>query len=237
MRAKREGTVLETGRQEEHDVHRLSIRSTSTRSSLLSDNSHSEPLSSSSQSEPSRHPPLPGFGRKSNISGGGGRDSQQSTCFQADSLCGFNVGVQFTQNDRVQAELVDELRSRGHWEQDSVTDGKEALDTSELEAIFHGAPGCGVVQKNVSEGNEKNDTQESLLWAELSYGSAKKKNTTALNAVSHLNYIYILICYKHCIYLQCTHISVFFHFFYFLLCFVTNILIISVPVTVLYIPV
>lgn len=177
VKVKREGIGLDTGRQEEHDVvHRLSMRSTSTGSSLLSDNSHSQQLSSSSQSELSRHPALPGLGHNSNISGSGGRDSQQSACFQADSLCEFNVGGQFNQNDHLQAELVDELRSRGPWKQDSVTDSKEALDTSELEAVLHGAPGCGVVQKNGSEGNE------SPLWGELSCGSTKKKNTTALNA-------------------------------------------------------
>ncbi|XP_062278417.1 protein SOGA3a [Scomber scombrus] len=184
VRAKREETGLDTERQDEHNVvHRLSMRSTSTGSSLLSDNSHSQPLSSSSQSELSRHPPLPGFGCNSNISGSGGRDSQQSSCFQADNHCDFNVSGQFTQNDHVHAELLDELRSRGPWKQ--VTDIREAVDTLELEAIFHGAIGCGVVQKNGSEGNERNvhvDSQESLLWEELSFSSTRKKNTTALNA-------------------------------------------------------
>ncbi|KAM7382584.1 hypothetical protein PAMP_002310 [Pampus punctatissimus] len=179
VRAKREGNGLDTGRQEQHDVvHRLSIRSTSTGSSKLSDNSHSEPLSTSSQSEPGRHPPSTGFGHNNNICSGDGRDS-----FLAASLCDFNVGGQFTQSDHLQAELVEELR--GPWKQDSHTDGKKAVDISELEAIFHGAPECAVVQQTVSEGNEKNvhnDTQGSLLWEEFSYGSAKKKNTTALNA-------------------------------------------------------
>ncbi|KAM9352890.1 protein SOGA3a [Symphorus nematophorus] len=187
VRAKREGTGLDSGRQHDDEVaHRLSIRSTSTGSSLLSDNSRSEPFSSSSQSEPIRLSPLPGFCRNRNTSGSGcvGTDIQHSTCFQADSLCEFNVGGQLTQN--LQPELVDELRFRSSWQQDSVTDSKEAVDTTELDAVFHGAPGCGVSQKNVFKDNEINPAhvraQESPLWSELSYGSDKKKNTTALNA-------------------------------------------------------
>lgn len=189
MRAKREGTRLDCGRQDDDDVvQRLSIRSTSTGSSQLSDNSRSEPLSSgsSSQSEPIRHSPLPGFGRSRNISGSGrvGTESHHSSCFQADSLCELNVGGQFSQGDHSQPDLVDELRSRGTWQQDSITDSKGAVDTTELDAI-HGAPGCGVSQKNVSKDESP---RESPLWSELSYGSDKKKNTTALNAVSVSDY-------------------------------------------------
>ncbi|XP_044063827.1 uncharacterized protein LOC122881567 isoform X2 [Siniperca chuatsi] len=188
VRAKREGTELDSGRQGDDDVvHRLSVRSTSTGSSLLSDNSRSEALSTSSQSEPIRHSPLPGFVHNRNISGSGcvGTDSHHLTCFQVDSLCEFNGGGHFTQNDHSQPELVDELRSRCTWQQDSVTDSKEAVDTTELDAIFHGAPGCGLQQKNVSKENEKSvhvSPQERPLWSELSYSSDKKKNTTALNA-------------------------------------------------------
>lgn len=189
MRAKREGTGLDGRRQDNDDAaYRLSIRSISTGSSLLSDNSRSEPLSSSSQSEAIRHSPLPGFGRKRNISGCVGTDSHHSTCFQADSFCEYNIGGQFTQNDVSQPETVDELRSRRPWQQDPVTDSKEAVDTTELDAIFHGAPG----QKNVSKDDEKNDhvsPQESPRWSERSCGSDKKKNTTALNAVSVSNYL------------------------------------------------
>ncbi|XP_035862134.1 uncharacterized protein LOC116035282 isoform X2 [Sander lucioperca] len=181
VRIKREGTGLDSGRQvDDNVVHRLSVRSTSTGSSLLSDN---EPLSSSSLSEPIRHPPLPGFGRNRNISGSDrvGRDGHHSTFFQADSLFEFGVGGQVTQNEHSQPEQVDELRSRGTWQQDSATDSKEAVDTMELDAMFPGAPGCGVPQKNVSYGNENNfRPEESPL--QLSYGSDKKKNTTALNA-------------------------------------------------------
>ncbi|XP_029307104.1 uncharacterized protein LOC115021095 isoform X2 [Cottoperca gobio] len=178
---KREEIGLDSGRQHNDDVlHRLSIRSTSAGSSLLSDN---EPLSSSSQSEPIRHQPLPGFGGNRNFSDCVGRDGHHSTCFQADSMYEYDVGGQFTQIDHSQPEPVDELR--GTWQQDSVTDGNEAVDIMKLDALFHGAPGCAMPQKNVSNGNESNvpvSPEESLLWAELSYGSEKKKNTTALNA-------------------------------------------------------
>ncbi|XP_059195291.1 protein SOGA3a [Centropristis striata] len=169
---------LDSGRQEgdEDAVHRLSVRSTSTGSSLLSDN---EPLSSSSQSLQIRHPPSPGFCGNRNISG---IDGHHSTCFQEDSLCDFDAGGQFTQ-----PELVDALRSRGTWQQDSLTDSKEAVDTIDLDAMFHKALGCGVLQKNVSniQSNEDNvhvSPEESPLWAEQSYSTDKKKNTTALNA-------------------------------------------------------
>ncbi|XP_071325650.1 microtubule cross-linking factor 2-like isoform X2 [Trachinotus anak] len=161
VRAKREGTGLDSGTQDDDDVvHRLSTRCTSTGSSLLSDNSRSEPLSSSSHSEPSRQPPLPGFGHNRNMSGGScsGGDSHQPTC--------------------------PEMRSRATWQQDSVDDSKDAVDTTELDAIFQDGAGSRMPQKSASEGNENNvhvRPQESPVWSELSYGS-DKKNTTALNA-------------------------------------------------------
>ncbi|XP_018540087.1 uncharacterized protein KIAA0408 isoform X2 [Lates calcarifer] len=188
VRAKRDGAGLDSGRQDDDDVvHRLSIRSTSTGSSLLSDNTRSEPLSSSSQSEPNRQLLAPGFGHNRNISGGGcgSRESHQPTCFQADSICEFIADGQFSQNNHSQSALVDELRSRGTWQKNSVDDSKDTVDTAELDVIFHGAPGYGMSQKNVSKGNENNahvGPQESPVWAELIYGSDKKKNTTALNA-------------------------------------------------------
>uniref|UniRef100_UPI0037E8FB8F protein SOGA3a isoform X2 n=1 Tax=Semicossyphus pulcher TaxID=241346 RepID=UPI0037E8FB8F len=188
VRVKREGTGLISGRQDHDDIiHRLSIRSTSTGSSLLSDISRSEPLSSSSQSETIRHSPSPGFGRSRNISGSGcsGTESQRSACFNADGLFEFNVGGQFTQSDPSQPELLEELRARGTWQKDSVTESQEAVDTTELGAIFHAAPAGAVSQRHVSKDPENNVNarpQESPLWAELSYGSDKKKNTTALNA-------------------------------------------------------
>ncbi|XP_029928791.1 protein SOGA3a isoform X2 [Myripristis murdjan] len=195
VRAKREGTELETGvdngAQDDDVALRLSIRSTSTGSSLHSDQSHSEPISSSSQSEPSRHPPFPGFYRHGNISDAGcsGRsgDSHHSSGFQGNSLFEPNIDGQFTQNDCTKPELVDELRFRSPRQRDSVTDSKDTVDTAELEALFHGAPACGVPQRNsgTSKGNVKNvhgGSQESHLSSELNYGSDKKKNTTALNA-------------------------------------------------------
>ncbi|CAI5663067.1 unnamed protein product [Oreochromis niloticus] len=136
VRTKRAGAGLDSGRQDAASdaVHRLSIRSTSTGSSLLSDNSHSEPLSSSSQSEPNRHPSLPGLYHNRSISVDGG--------------CGT-------------------------WQQSSVTDNKEDVDTAALDADYHGAPECGVKKENVCKGNEERD---------LSDGSDKKTNTIALNA-------------------------------------------------------
>ncbi|XP_034410189.1 protein SOGA3a [Cyclopterus lumpus] len=175
VRVKRE--VKGGGRRGDNDdVHALSIRSTSTGSSLLSDN---EPLSSSSsggsQSEPTRHPPLPGLGHNRDI---GGREAHHSSCFQAGSLCGYDNGGRFTQSDHLKHGPVDELSPRGTWRLDS--DGEEAADTIELDATFDGAP-----QENVSNTHGTNihvPPEERPLWAELSYGSDKKKNTTALNA-------------------------------------------------------
>lgn len=193
MRAKREGTGLDSGRKYDGDdgAHRLSVRRTSTNSSLLSDNSHSEPLSSSSPSEPSRQSALPGFGHSRNISGGG----DQPTCFPAaDSHCDFHDDGQFTKKEHSHPVLL-ELRSRGTWEQGSVGHGREAVDTAELDAIFQGAPGCGLPQRSASKGNENNvhvRPQESPAWSELSYGS-DKKNTTALNAVRAMNNVHCLI--------------------------------------------
>ncbi|CAI5663065.1 unnamed protein product [Oreochromis niloticus] len=178
VRTKRAGAGLDSGRQDAASdaVHRLSIRSTSTGSSLLSDNSHSEPLSSSSQSEPNRHPSLPGLyhNRSISVDGGcGNKDSHHSTCFQKDSLCDFIVGNEFARSQYSQPKLVDVLKSAGTWQQSSVTDNKEDVDTAALDADYHGAPECGVKKENVCKGNEERD---------LSDGSDKKTNTIALNA-------------------------------------------------------
>ncbi|XP_065813561.1 uncharacterized protein KIAA0408 isoform X3 [Labrus bergylta] len=187
VRAKREGTGLISGRQDHDDVlHRLSIRSTSTGSSLLSDNSRSELLSSSSQSERMGHSSLTGLGNNRNIHGNGcaGTGSHDPTCFQADRLCEFNTGGQFTPSGMSHPELPD-LRSRGTWQKDPVSESKDAVDTTELEAIFNDSPGCGVPKKNVSKEAEDKvhaSPEDSTLWTEQSYGSDKKKNTTALNA-------------------------------------------------------
>lgn len=189
VRAKRGGAGLDSGRRDVSDaVHRLSIRSTSTGSSLLSDNSRSEPLSSSSQSEPNRQPSLPGLGHNRNISvdgGCGNRDGHYTTCFQKDNLCDFNVSCQFTRSQCSQPKLVDELKSAGTWQQSSVIDHKEDVDTTELDAVFHVAPECGVTQEYVCKGNEESArvcSPESPLWVGLNDVSDKKKSTIDLNA-------------------------------------------------------
>lgn len=186
MGTKREESGLDSGRQQDDDaVHRLDVRSSSTGSSVLSD---SEPLSSSSsQPESITHPPLPSFsGNRNSSIEFVGRDGHHTSCLHADSL-NTNVDAQFTQNVHSQPELLEELRYRGTWQKDSDYDGKKAVDIMELDAMFHGAPGSGEQQKNVSnvtEGNVHVSPEESLHWAELSYGTEKKRNTTALNAVS-----------------------------------------------------
>ncbi|KAM9723813.1 uncharacterized protein KIAA0408-like isoform 1-T1 [Menidia menidia] len=181
VRTKRGGTGRDSRQQDDEAVRRLSMRSTSTGSSLLSDNSHSELLSSSTQSETTRHPASPDFDHNTNIrddNAFGITDSRHPTCFQADNLCGFNVGVQFSQS-----KLVEEFK--GTWQQGPVTDNKKAVDTTELDAVNLQASGCGVQQEYASKGTEKHvsvSPQEGDLLAGLSYGSDKKKNTTALNA-------------------------------------------------------
>ncbi|XP_068179417.1 uncharacterized protein KIAA0408-like isoform X2 [Antennarius striatus] len=150
VRAKREGTRLDTGRQKkDDDTVRLSVHSTCTDSSLLSD--QSDQLSSSSQSEPIRQSPLAGFDQSS-------------------------------QNKLSQSELVDSLRSGGTWLPLSVT---EDVDRSELEGVFHEASSCLAPRTNGAKDDEENvhvGPQDSPVWSEWSYGSDKKKTTTALNA-------------------------------------------------------
>ncbi|XP_007549347.1 uncharacterized protein LOC103136326 isoform X1 [Poecilia formosa] len=172
VRSSRGGPALDGMKQDDDAVLRLSMRSTSTGSSLLSDNSRSELLSSSTPSEPTRNPPSPRLGLNRNISADGG------------SPCGFNVDVRFSQSDPLQSELLVETRSRETWKQDSSGD-KKAGGAAELEAFYCGAPDSGTPQEYVSIGSDKGlqgTPPESPLWARLSYGSDKKKNTTALNA-------------------------------------------------------
>lgn len=171
---------MDSRKQDDNAVNRLSIRSTSTGSSLLSDNSRSELLSSSTQSEPTRSPPSPGFGHSRNI-------THPSTCSRADSPCGLSVSGQFGHGGRLQHELVDEFRSRETWQQDSDANNTKGVGTTELEAL-----NCGVTQE-YSKGSDNGvpvSPQESAFWTRLSYGSDKKKNTTALNAVSVLNFCF-----------------------------------------------
>lgn len=176
VRSTRGGAAaLDSMKQDDDAVHQLSMRSTSTGSSLLSDNSRSELLSSSTQSEPTRNPPSPGLGPNRNIS--------------VDSLHGFNVDVQFSQSRPSHAELLIVPRARETWKQDSSGDNKRAGGTPELEDFYCGAAGRVVPREYVSVGNEKGVhgiSPECPPWAGLSYGSEKKKNTTALNAVSVL---------------------------------------------------
>uniref|UniRef100_A0A1A7XK91 SOGA family member 3a n=2 Tax=Iconisemion striatum TaxID=60296 RepID=A0A1A7XK91_9TELE len=181
VRANRQGPGLDSRKQEDDVVHRLSLRSTSTGSSLLSDNSRSELLSSSTQSEATRNPPSPGFGPNRNTSGDGDRDTRPS-CLQADVLHGFNVSVPVR---RCRPETVDEFRSRETWQQDAATDNRKTMDTTQLEAFYPGTSGCGVPQEDFSKGSETGvhvGLHEGSFWGGLSYGSEKKKNTTALNA-------------------------------------------------------
>ncbi|XP_047216902.1 uncharacterized protein KIAA0408-like isoform X1 [Girardinichthys multiradiatus] len=178
VRSSRGGVTLDSMRPDDNAVHRLSMHSTSTGSSLLSDNSRSELLSSSTQSEPARNPPSPGLVLNRNIS------TESDACFQADSLCRFNVGVQFSQSGPLKPELLVEPRSEESWKQDLSGDNKKAVDTKELEAFYCGSSGRGAPQEYVSirSGKGVHEIPQSPLWAELSYGSDKKKSTTALNA-------------------------------------------------------
>ncbi|KAM8869310.1 uncharacterized protein KIAA0408-like isoform 2-T2 [Spinachia spinachia] len=166
VRTKRD--VRGSGRQSDNeDVHRLSVRSTSTGSSLLSDNE--PPSSGSSHSQPIGYPPFHLGG--SDFIGG---DGHRSSFFHADGLSGYDVGGPTIRDDHSNLELAEESNSRGTWQQDSALDGREAVDTLELPDVFHGAPGWVVPQRNVSN-CEQNDIHV------LPEGS-DKKNTTALNA-------------------------------------------------------
>ncbi|XP_062421689.1 uncharacterized protein LOC119197415 isoform X2 [Pungitius pungitius] len=163
VRTKRD--VRGSGRRgDDGDAHRLSVRSTSTGSSLLSDDE--PPGSGSSQSPPAGHPPFPDSGPHGDTRGGGfiGRDGHRCGFFgDADGLCGYDVGGPTIQGDPSNLELPKDFRSRGTWQQDSAP-------TSELPAVFHGAP--VVPQKNVS------NCEDTYVHPE----GSDKKNTTALNA-------------------------------------------------------
>uniref|UniRef100_A0A3P8VFW5 MTCL family member 3a n=1 Tax=Cynoglossus semilaevis TaxID=244447 RepID=A0A3P8VFW5_CYNSE len=172
VRAKREGTRLDS----DDVVRSLSVNSTSTGSSLLSDHSHTELISSSSQWEQNRPPQFPGFNLNRNI---GGRESHKPTCFQAGNLCDFNIAGQLSQNEPPRAGPVDDLRSRGPWQTDSVDVSGEPA------AIFHETPECGMKQRNGTSGSQHNvhiGPEEGPVGPDLRYGSDKKKNSTTLNA-------------------------------------------------------
>lgn len=168
MRAKREGT----GRRQNPDaVNRLSVRSTSSGSSSLSDNSQSEPSSGSSRSGTARTTPLPGFAH--------GRSGEgQLTSFREDPLCKYITAG--GQKDHSQHELH-ESSSSDTWQHLS------AIKTTQLGDILYAAPGYSTdltIGSSTSEGNDPDGPRQSSPLSSPSYGSEKKRNTTALNAVS-----------------------------------------------------
>lgn len=167
VRAKREGTGSNFRRHEEYDndlAQRLSVHSRSTSSSLLSEASRSEQLSSSSRSEALGPSPLPCFGHQ----GSTGSPSNYT-----------NVGSQ-----RFQHEPTVQTKSRGSFDGD-----KRSVDTSELDAFCPEAFGRGGTTPTSVCRDVHTGSLESPAWSELSYGTDKKKNATALNAVSTLNCI------------------------------------------------
>lgn len=173
VRAKREGT----SRKQNLDVtNQLSIRSTSTGSSSLSGHSPSEPSSGSSRSGTARITSLPGFSHSRNVGAvdGGGH----STCFQEDHLSQYiNAGGQ---KEHSHHELI-ELSSLEPWQQLSVT------ETADLGDLSHAAPGYCMdltIGSSNSGETDSDGVSQSSRRSELSYGAEKKRNTTALNAVS-----------------------------------------------------
>ncbi|XP_023819744.1 uncharacterized protein LOC111948921 isoform X4 [Oryzias latipes] len=183
VRTKRGGAGL-TGKKQDEDMHRLSIRSSSTGSSLLSDNSRSDLFSSSTQSEPTRNAPSPGFGPDRIVADSNvfGNAEDQSHCFQSDRLSGLNLS-ELRNNDNLKLELQEQLRCRSPWQQDSGTGNKGAVDTTERDAFCHGVPGCNGPHdpkssaKGVDDGFHGNAAGGGLI-----YHNDKKQNATALNA-------------------------------------------------------
>lgn len=174
MRARREGT---SRRQNPDGVNSLSVRSTSTGSASgsLTDRSRSEPSSGSSRSGTARIASLPAFARGANADGEDGSGDGHLTCFQEEP-----VAKAGGQKERSQPELI-ELSSRDTWQHLSVTKGTDPAD------ILQGIPGYDLdltIGSSNSEGNDADRLQQSSPWSEPSYGSEKKRNITALNAVS-----------------------------------------------------
>lgn len=183
MRAEREGT---SRRQNHEVVNQLSIRSTGTGSSSLSDNSRSDPSSGSSRSGTARITSLLGCARGRKV---GGAEASHPTCFQEDHLSRYiNAGGQ---KEHSEHELI-ESGSMETWQQLSVTESTDVGD------ILHAAPGYGTdLTIGSSNSGETDDggVRQSSPRSEPSYGSEKKRSTTALNAVS-VKYI----CTKHCLF-------------------------------------
>ncbi|XP_024123007.1 protein SOGA3a isoform X3 [Oryzias melastigma] len=184
VRTKR-GGVGQIVKKQEEEMHRLSMRSTSTGSSLLSDNSRSDLFTSSTQSEPIRSAPSPGFGPDRSVADNntlGITDDRQSHCFQSDRLSGLHLN-ELRNNDSLNLELQEQLRCSGPWQQESVSENKEAVDTTELDAFCLGVPGCEESHDSESSSKGVDDgLHGNAASGRLIYHSDKKKNTTALNA-------------------------------------------------------
>lgn len=165
MRARREGT---NRRQNLDGVNSLSVRSGS---SSPRDRSRSEPSSGSSRSGTARIASLPAFARGAKADGEDGH----LTGFQEEP-----VAKAGGQKERSPPELI-ELSSRDTWQHLSVTKSTDPGD------ILQGIPGYDLdltIGSSNSEGNDTDRLQQSSPWSEHSYGSEKKRNITALNAVS-----------------------------------------------------
>lgn len=140
------------------------MSSNSTSSSVLSQASRSEQLSSScsnssSRSEAQIPSPLPFFGRT----------GSRGDYADASVPC-------------LRHEPSVQAKSRGTFDGD-----KPAVDTSELDAFCPEAFGRGGVTPTAVCRDVHEGLGESPAWSELSDGSDKKKNATALNAVSILS--------------------------------------------------
>ncbi|CAL8289559.1 unnamed protein product [Merluccius merluccius] len=162
VRTRREGPGLDSLadagslRDGENDiVLRLSSsRSTSAASSLRSDRSHGDPRDWSGPSEPPKHPPLPGFYRRSVADGAGGE---------------VNGG-------RSGEPRVRGPPARGSKDIPDAAKLEALLRASSRSAVPQNCP----QEKTSSAGNAPNEEKHPRV--ELGYGSEKKRNTTALNA-------------------------------------------------------
>ncbi|XP_077577336.1 uncharacterized protein LOC144199525 isoform X2 [Stigmatopora nigra] len=157
VRAKREGAG---GRQKEEEIHRLSVPSLSSASSMLSDMSQTH--SSCSQSEF-----LPAFDHY--VISGEGRETH-TPGYQPDNFKRLIAGSQFSRNESAHPALT--LK-------DSILDRNNIENNTELEANLQKPIGCGLGRKQplIENENLHCDIQRNpVLEAE------KKKSTIALNA-------------------------------------------------------
>lgn len=172
VRAKREGT---SRRQIQGGVNSLGVGSTSTGSSSLTDNSRSEPSSGSSRSGTARIGSLPGFSHGNKAGGVDDSSDGHLTCFQENPIMKAGDRKELSHHE------LTELSFKDTWQHLSVP------KTSEPEDLLHGTPGYGLdlrIGSSNSDGNDTDGLRQRSPWSEPSYGSEKKKNTTALNAVS-----------------------------------------------------